>query len=99
MNCVAADIFSLGNASRAAFYDSRITLLILSITYPKFQDHYIKLSKRLDNDKFGLDDKFIDSSKNLIDSCNKVVDSTKPSKDKLKDLEHYFRKFFDDKNP
>lgn len=99
MNCVAADIFNLGNASRAGFYDSRITLLIMSITFPRFQDTLIAFSKRLDNEKFGMGDDFIDESKGLIDSCNTVVKSTKPSKEKLKELEHYFRNFFDAKKP
>ena len=99
MNFVAADIFNLGNASRAAFYDSRITLLLMSILYPRHHDRFIDYSKRLDNEKFGMGDDFIDESKRLIDSCNGVVTSNTTSTHKLKDLEHYFTKFFGTKNP
>jgi hypothetical protein len=60
MNYTAGDIFNLGCASRAAYYDCRNYLYATSICSPLQHETVFSYTKMLDPIKAGLTDVFID---------------------------------------
>lgn len=62
MNYVARDIFTLGCASRAAYFDSQNVLLMASITSARYQESILSYAKNLNYKDTGLTDQFIDAS-------------------------------------
>ncbi len=62
MNYVAADIFTLGCASRAAYFDSQNALLVMSITSARYQESIMSYVRNLNCHDVGLTDAFIDAS-------------------------------------
>lgn len=60
MNYTAGDIFNLGCASRAAYFDCRNMLYVTSICSPLQQETVLAFAKRLNPVQTGLTDVFID---------------------------------------
>jgi hypothetical protein len=65
MNYVAGDIFTLGCASRAAYFDCQNSLLVVSICSAQHQETVMSYVKQLNCSEVGLTDEFIDASAEL----------------------------------
>ena len=99
MNYVAGDIFNLGCASRAAYFDCRNVLYGMSICSPQQQETVLAYARLLDPVAAGLTDVYIESSLTLVHDSSAVAKSNSKSEQKLADLEKLFRVFYDVHKP
>lgn len=99
MNYTAGDIFNLGCASRGAYYDTRNSLYVMSITSPQQQETVLAYAKMLDPVADGLTDEFTDKSLILVQNSSTIAKKNINSEQKLVQMQQIFRTFYDKYKP